>query len=65
MFGVAIALAMAAKRRVAGDALTWIQSVAELGFKKVCAGASANRLRPVVGKGVLLAAITLLQPATR
>jgi len=33
MFGVAIALAMAAKRRVAGDALTSIQSVAEFGFK--------------------------------
>jgi hypothetical protein len=33
MFGVAIALAMAAKRRVAGDAPTSIQSVAELGFK--------------------------------
>ncbi|WP_146096111.1 hypothetical protein [Xanthomonas arboricola] len=30
---VAIALAMAAKRRVVGDALTSIQSVAELGFK--------------------------------
>ncbi|CAD7380988.1 hypothetical protein [Xanthomonas arboricola] len=66
MFGVAIALATAAKRRVVGDALTSIQSVAELGFKQgVCCGASANRLRPVAGEGVLLAAITLLQPATR
>ncbi|WP_415917004.1 hypothetical protein SE336_09990 [Xanthomonas arboricola] len=37
MFGVAIALAMAAKRRVVGNALTSIQSVAELGFKQgVC-----------------------------
>ncbi|CAD2246350.1 hypothetical protein [Xanthomonas arboricola] len=37
MFGVAIAMAMAAKRRVVGDTLTSIQSVAELGFKQgVC-----------------------------
>ncbi|MBB5879390.1 hypothetical protein GGR74_000538 [Xanthomonas arboricola] len=37
MFGVATALAMAAKRRVVGDALSSIQSLAELGFKQgVC-----------------------------
>ncbi|NIJ91360.1 hypothetical protein FHT12_000018 [Xanthomonas campestris] len=35
--GVATALAMAAKRRVVGDALSSIQSLAELGFEQgVC-----------------------------
>ncbi|WP_126967382.1 hypothetical protein [Xanthomonas arboricola] len=65
MFGVAIALAMAAKRRAVGDVPTSIQSVAEPGFKQGVCWRFGKQLASGCGLGVLLAATTLLQPATR